>query len=241
MRDMDLGPWRSKQGIEQAAANLLQTAGYTLGREMTPPIPVETIIEKVLGIHLLVEDLTELYPELPFADDMLGATLVKQKQIVIHTKLLADPRNQGRYYYTCAHELGHWLLHRHLFHASPTSTGNESCPDDILCRLSYNRKRGEWQADYMAACLLMPEARVKDAWRQAVSDQPLVLVNREGSLCRGGKPIWLEPVLSHVPFFSQNVIEAGQFSNVSKTAMSIRLQELGLLINAVDKPWLWVQ
>ena len=63
-------------------------------------------------------------------------------------------------------------------------------------------------------------------------------LNREACLCRKGRPLWGEPVLSHAPYYAERVIEEGGFLNVSKQAMSFRLQELGLLINAVNRPWL---
>ena len=60
--------------------------------------------------------------------------------------------------------------------------GQEAADGDIFCRTSHARKRAEWQADYMAACLLMPEIRTRRAYHTAVSDKPLLLVNRQSSV-----------------------------------------------------------
>jgi len=237
MLDMDRVPWLSPDRLRHIALNLLDRAGRRLGMEIRPPVPVEAIIEQVFGIHLCVENLRERYPGLAQCEDLLGATLVRSKQILIHDGLLSEPENQGRYFFTCAHELAHWVLHRNLrsgYTAPERVQGTRD--EEILCRLSNARKRGERQADYLAACLLMPEAEIRQAYRQTVSDRPLILLNRQGSVCGRGKPLWLEPVLAHVPYFAQVVIEQGGFTNVSRTAMSIRLQELGLLVNAVDNP-----
>jgi hypothetical protein len=238
MLDMDHVPWIPRREIETKATGVIAEARRTLGTEMRPPIPIEAIIENVFDLHLLVDDLTERYPHLAPGDDLLGATLVTERQILIHEKLLDDSTSSGRYFFTCAHELGHWVLHRE--HGErPPRPGECSKPDPaILCRLSHGRKRGEWQADYLAACLLMPEAEVREAYRRAVSDKPLLLVNRDSCVCRKGRPLWLEPVLSHAPYFAERVIEEGDFLNVSKAAMCVRLRELGLLINGVNMPWL---
>jgi hypothetical protein len=239
MMDMDRVPWVSKKEIERKAALILKDAGAKMGLDIVPPVPIEAIIEQVYDLHLLVEDLTEIYSEHSWAEDLLGATIISRRQVLIHENLLSDPREHGRYHFTCAHELAHWVLHRPLFEEPGAGAGQEAADVDILCRTSQARKRAEWQADYMAACLLMPEIRTRRAYHTAVSDKPLLLVNRESSVskkCR--RPIWLEPVMSHVPYFAEEVMRAGNFTNVSKSAMGIRLQELGLLVNAVDRPWM---
>jgi hypothetical protein len=237
--DMDRVPCLSREKIQSRAVQTLSECGQSLGFDLRPPIPIEAMIEQVFGYHLLVEDLNERYAHLGLEDeDLLGATVVPRRQIFIHEKLLSDPKRRGRYFFTCAHELAHLVLHERFVKEACRSGQRRQSDQDILCRLSISRKRGEWQADYMAACLLMPESEIREAYRAAISDKPTFLVNRESSVCRKGRPLWLEPVLFHAPLYAEAVIEAGDFRNVSKTAMCIRLQELGLLVNAVDKPWI---
>jgi len=238
MMDMDRVPWLSRKEIGRKAAIVLKEAGQELGIEIAPPVPIEAIIEQVFGLHLLVEDLTVMYAGFSWSKELLGATILSKKQVLVHEKLLADPKEHGRYHFTCAHELGHWVLHRPLCEADETDGDDDLPADDILCRTSFSRLRGEWQADYMAACLLMTEASTREAFHTAVSGKPLILMNREASVSRGGgDPLWLEPVLAHVPHYAQEVIRAGNFTNVSKSAMGIRLQEMGLLVDAVNRPW----
>ena len=238
MMDMDRVPWLSRKEIGRKAAMVLKEAGQELGIEIAPPVPIEAIIEQVFGLHLLVEDLTKMYAGFSWAEELLGATILSKKQVLVHEKLLADPKEHGRYHFTCAHELGHWVLHRPLCEAEDGDLENEPADANIVCRTSFSRQRGEWQADYMAACLLMPEARTREAFHTAVSHKPLILVNRKASISRdGGAPFWLEPVRAHIPHYAQEVIRAGNFTNVSKSAMGIRLQEMGLLVDAVNRPW----
>jgi len=237
--DMDRVPWLTRGQIDDKAEQVLSRSREILGFDLSPPIPIEAIIEQVFGYHLLVEDLNERYAHLGLKDeDLLGATVVPRREILIHEKLLTDPKRRGRYFFTCAHELAHLVLHERFVTQACRSGGLSRTEQDILCRISVNRKRGEWQADFMAACLLMPEAATRQAYRAAISERPTLLVNRESSVCRRGRPLWLEPVLAHAPFYSEAVIEAGSFKNVSRAAMCIRLEELGLLVNAVDRPWI---
>lgn len=239
MMDMDHVPWLSRRQIGREAAMVLKEAGQQLGIEIAPPVPIEAIIEQVFGLHLLVEDLTKLYAGFSWCEELLGATILSRKQVLVHERLLSDPKEHGRYHFTCAHELGHWVLHRPLCQAVEEAGGDEgAAPVDILCRTSLGRQRGEWQADYMAACLLMPEAATREAFHTAISRKPILLVNREASINRGGgPPLCLEPVLEHVPYYAQEVIRAGNFTNVSRSAMGIRLQEMGLLVDVVNHPW----
>jgi hypothetical protein len=80
-----------------------------IGERVAPPIPVEDVIERFLGLDLTYENLDEKLG----MEDVLGATYVKSKRIAINRRLLED-RNEGRLVFTCAHEVGHWVLHRHL-------------------------------------------------------------------------------------------------------------------------------
>jgi len=239
MMDMDRVPWLSRKQIAQKAAMVLKEAGQELGIAIVPPVPIEAVIERVFGLHLLVEDLTALYAGFSWSEEILGATILSRKQVLIHERLLSDPKEHGRYHFTCAHELAHWVLHRPLCRAAESDgRAGPAAPDDILCRTSMSRQRGEWQADSMAACLLMPEAPTREAFHAAVSPKPILLVNRGASICRGGgPPLCLEPVLAHVPYYAQEVIRAGNFTNVSRSAMGIRLQEMGLLVDVVNRPW----
>ncbi len=134
----------------------------------------------------------------------------------------------------CAHEVGHWVLHRQYVDVQGRlGSKNEA----IVCRLKDVKEPIEWQADCFAACLLMPEEEIREAFQKVCGQEPLVLDNVRGALGRGSR--YVEPCIEHWPFIAAAMCEAGGFSNVSKQAMVIRLQELGLLINltAVRVNW----
>ena len=102
------------------------------------PIPVDQWIEAPLGIQFGFADLAHL------GEGTLGAAFVQDREILIDERVL---QHQGRFRFTCAHELGHLLLHRKVrgvFHE------NVHQPDwDSL--ITFER-----QADRFAAAFLMP-------------------------------------------------------------------------------------
>lgn len=124
-------------------------------------IPIEHLVEK-LGLDIEYQYLTKL------GEDVLGKLVctdgltpyydmderkymllqVKANTIIIEVRL-ADKPDKGRYRFTVAHELAHWLLHKSKIiesEAALTESGNSEM---------------ERQADYMASALLMPINSVK--------------------------------------------------------------------------------
>ncbi|UCG08877.1 MAG: hypothetical protein JSV83_09595, partial [Desulfobacterales bacterium] len=105
-----------------------------------------------------------------------------------------------------------------------------------FCRLQDAKKPIEWQADYFASCLLMPEAQVCEAFYKIFGTRPLVLYNLNSSFCG---PICFDPCVENWPVIAAKVKQAGGFTNVSKQAMIIRLQELGLVRNETRARLSW--
>ena len=221
--------WLSKESIAQTTLDLRKGYEELIGRKAFPPIPIEEIIERYLGLSLSFEDLeTRLGVE-----DVLGATYVNFKRICINEKLLQD-KNEGRMIFTCAHEAGHWVLHRRYVEQALRS---RQCSESIVCRTRNSRLPIEWQADYFASCLLMPEQEVKRAFSRVWNEVEMVLDNVRSRL--GGTAVCVDPCARNWPFIADAVREAGGFSNASKEAMIIRLRELGLVVNRTDACMGW--
>jgi Zn-dependent peptidase ImmA (M78 family) len=214
-------PWITKEEIAREAEGLL--AGYeaVIGQSVRPPVPVEDVIERFLGLSLSYEDLDKRLG----MDDVLGATYVDRKRISINEKLLGD-RNEGRLTFTCAHEAGHWILHRHLVE---TAAGLKRVKEAIVCRAKNAREPMEWQADYFATCFLMPGMEMKKAFSLVFAGGRLVLDNVRSSF--GGTAICVDPCVENWHFIADMLREGGGFTNVSKEAMIFRLEELGLVVN----------
>ena len=133
-----LEPCHGGRLIERRAWACLERCRKKLGLDAVPlPVPVETWIESPLGIRLSFEDLSHLGP------DVLGGAFVDEQEILIDERVTA---HDGRCRFTCAHELGHLLLHRGV-----SSVFRETRLDAAFSADVY-----EWQADRFAAAFLMP-------------------------------------------------------------------------------------
>jgi Zn-dependent peptidase ImmA (M78 family) len=125
-------------------------------------------------------------------------------------------------FFTLAHEAGHWMLHRRHIRGPAAREAAH------FCRARDARTRVEWQADHFASCLLMPEAFVRRAFREAFGRECLQLCNVEPAY---SGPLGFDPCIGTWPLIAEAVAAAGGFTNVSRQAMIIRLQELGLVRN----------
>ncbi|MGE5257088.1 MAG: ImmA/IrrE family metallo-endopeptidase [Hyphomicrobiales bacterium] len=218
-------PWMEKAAIACAAANVIADFEAATDKRIEPPIPVDDIIEFGLDLELGFEDLRRKLN----LEDVLGATYVQSRKICADISLVRTDE-EGRLCFTLAHEAGHWVLHREWIGQASPGRGF------IFCRSRDAKKPIEWQADYFAACLLMPEACIKDAFIRVCGPQPLVLHNVESAY---SGPICFDPCVANWPAIADCVRRAGNFLNVSKQAMIIRLQELGWVRNETRSPMAW--
>jgi Zn-dependent peptidase ImmA (M78 family) len=218
-------PWLPKARIAQMADDVISDYESETGKRVSAPVPVEDIIEFGLGLRLAFEDLRGKLN----MGDVLGATYVKSRKISADTSL-DHPGAEGRLCFTLAHEAGHWVLHRGFVDLSPKGGGF------IFCRTRDAKKPMEWQADSFASCLLMPESLVREAFSRVCGPRPLVLYNVESAYAG---PICFDPCVANWPAIADCVRQSGNFSNVSKQAMIIRLQDLGLVRNETRTPMVW--
>jgi Zn-dependent peptidase ImmA (M78 family) len=229
MVDMSKVSKLTKAYIDRKAGELLNEWAEFSGEEVRPPIPVEAIIEKYLGLTLEYDDLEEML-NIP---GVLGATWVDERRVVVNSSLLGGI--EGRIAFTCGHEIAHWILHRNYFFEifARTDLPQPFHLPTIVCRTSTSKLRGEWQADYFSSCLMMPEKDVNRAFVEVFGTDPLMIYNRKSCFGRHN-PFALDPALDTVKDIAQEVIKKGPFTNVSKEAMVYRLHGLGLLINRAE-------
>lgn len=229
-------PWLSKDAINQLATDLLLGYEDCTGKILVPPIPVEDIIERYLKLDLQYLDFFQKYG----LENVFGALYVKNRRIAISESLLHD-RNEGRLIFTCAHEAGHWCLHRNYVETAGRAAGGKA---EVLCRTGESAKLPvEWQADYFAACLLMPEEMIRGAWNRSFSIEGGTLM-----ICNVKKSFRTLELANFTSFdtcienwhlIADSVRNVGNFSNVSKQSMIIRLQELGLVKNLTGSRMDW--
>lgn len=124
--------------VERLALETLEECCAQLGLQEIPlPIPVERWIEHPLGIGFGVQDLTHL------GERTLGAAFIKEREILVSDRL---DGNDGPFRFTCAHELGHIILHKKVAVAFRDDQVGQDAQAD----------RYERQADRFAAAFLMP-------------------------------------------------------------------------------------
>ena len=229
-------PWLSKEYIAQMAAELLLGYEDHVGEPLAPPIPIEDIIERYLQLNLHYLDFSLKYG----MENVYGALYVKSRTVAISEALL-DDGSEGRLIFTCAHEAGHWCLHRRYVDGAGRSTGKEGT---VICRTGRAGKLPvEWQADYFAGCLLMPEEMVRGAWNRAfhLERDFLQICNVKKTFRNFNGPGLkvFDPCIENWHIIADTVRTVGNFSNVSKLSMIIRLQELGLVKNLTRSSMDW--
>ena len=221
-------PYMQKQRIAEIAQKVISAYQAKVGYTVEPPIPVEDIIERLLNVKLDYINFEEMLG----ITGVLGATYIHKNIICINEKLLND-KSEGRLAFTCSHEIGHWVLHRKYVH---TTDKYGKAKDTIICRSKNAKLPVEWQADYFASCLLMPKEHVKNAFYQTYGTEPLILHNFNAAF---SGPLCFDPCVKNWPLIALTVIETGRFTNVSKQAMIIRLQDLGLVVNKTHAKIEW--
>lgn len=142
--------------IEEKAERLLEECRAFEGRERLPlPIPVERWIERPLGYRFGIEDLSRHGP------GVLGCVFIKEREIFISDRI----RNDGRFRFTCAHELGHMVLH-----ANKGTNFHERGDLEPGSKIEIER-----EADRFAVGFLMPNVELIVQLREIVNDHALDL------------------------------------------------------------------
>ena len=170
-------------------------------------VPIETIIEKTFGLRIEYQYLTNDARELGRMIYDSGVTTyydrdrgdyalmrVEGGTMLIEASLLEDERCYGRLRFTLAHELAHYILHKRIFSGTGVAAAlyNHDTDEDAT----------EWQANYLAKALLMPNGQVK---RRFYALRPMCWSKHEF------------------------VCKMAETFEVSKQAMEIRLKEFALI------------
>lgn len=215
-----------KQTIEEEAIKLLHQYGRQYGLVTIPPIPIEEIVECTLDLSFEFDDLRGMFN----CPDVLGASWLEEKRVVIDQSLDPSvfPDKEGRYRFTVAHEVGHWILHAPAILAKkqqPTLFDMSDGKPSLICRSSSAKEPKEWQADFFAGHLLMPEMMVKTAWTNLTGDPRCMNVADEIQNLR-----MRFMVASDAPDPVCAVSkDMARVFKVSAQAMQIRLQNMNLL------------
>lgn len=235
-------PYLHRKQVEAEAELLIAEYSKRFEPIVSPPVPVDELAELHLLLTLEYLDMATLFPQA----EVHGAIWFQEGRIGIANHLDPEtyPTKLGRYHFTLAHEIGHWRLHRqhytsnnqerHLF-----EDGRER--PDVVCR-SGDTQTVEWQANAFAAHLLMPRKMIHKAWAEfRDGDDRSVAITELRHQFAGTEPMYLRGRLADDEATRDLAIKeefcrplAEKFE-VSREAMRIRLEKLGLLVQKKEK------
>jgi len=216
-------PFLKPSELDHAAAELLRNYAAWKGSPVRPPIDVDEIVEGHLELDFEVLDLRQVLG----MPDVLGATWFDDGRICVDESLEGK---EGRFAFTVAHELGHWVLHRPIIEMDKVTLPlfaakvDEEPKPAIVCRSRAREQPAEWQANQFAARLLMPASDVRALMRATHGDEPATIDGLEASRKAGRIDAQLRAL-------ADGVIVDGKFDNVSNEAMCYRLLDLKLVID----------
>ena len=131
------------------------------------------------------------------------------RTILIEERLLISPRNIGRKNFTIAHELAHQIINRQF----PKMYGPQN---RTFCDYRRSSKPVtdwyEWQADALAAALLLPPDAVRDGMFVCGLGENIRLLSRKYSETN-----------------YHRFCDMADYLQVSRTALAYRMEQLGLL------------
>lgn len=209
-------PFYEKEDIESRGAEILSEIGYVSGE-----VTLEDICAREKErANLIVK--TGVTPTGTKSNThVLGCITFAPLTIEVYVQ---EPPNRGRERFTLAHELAHHLLRHGQYLV------RESCDDSdfVLDRSSVvdgsDVARMEFQANFLAACLLMPRSNIIEDIRQ--------LVRALGIADKGFGPLYVDDQPCNLQNFEFVTGKIMQKYGVSHTAAKIRLLSLGLLRDA---------
>ncbi|MDD4474212.1 MAG: ImmA/IrrE family metallo-endopeptidase [Eubacteriales bacterium] len=170
-----------KETLETIARHVISKYDGSLLR--TPAsIPVETIMELVYGLKIdfqFIRNNGRILGETVF-EDMVVPIYERENEegyklipvtagTVIIDASLINNRGDGRFRYTCAHELAHWVIHKGFY----TQSGETAAMTKAV-KSSESDKAIEWQADRLGSYFLMPKGVVKMAFYRNRNDRNIV-------------------------------------------------------------------
>jgi len=216
------------QEIEEIASQRLAGFQRDSDRPLSPPIPIDLIAEKVLGLDFLWESIDELPGEMIF-----GGLVPKKRLIILnekHQRMFTDKPGLERS--TKGHEMGHWDLFidkGSLDHPTLFQTGDDG-------PFAY---RNSPVGDVAIIKMLQADAEGQELLRrmQTRADEPdeARAVNRYTAALSMPADLLREEVLKIDRTQWSNLYRLKDKFEVTISALVVRLQQLDLLYVDKDK------
>ena len=222
-----------KNNDEEINENIIE------GLEILSKKDIETIVKEILlkfdenifkyGVQVNLK-VFQRYLEIEFGlkfeftseleDEYLGVFDNKNKVILINDEISGTNKLQ----FTLAHEIGHFFLHSNLhLNQEIYNKFEDSQFNYFFDRYQLQNPKNwiEWQANYFAACLLMPKI---------VLIKLLIAYQRKENIRNEGQ-IYLDNQPDNYNLYRKTIDDLALRLNVSKSSLKYRMKELGILIN----------
>lgn len=209
-------PFYEKDDLESTAIDTLTGLGYSGG---------EVNLDQLCALEAtrtgLVVQMGIPTPDPDASASVLGRIVFDPLVIQVYA---GDTFNRGRDRFTLAHELAHHLLNHGRYLV------RESCDDnDFVLRRSAaidgsDVARMEFQANYLAASLLMPRTHITEDFHRLVRTLDIA--------DKGFGPLYVDDQPCNLQNFDAVTGKLMQKYGVSRAAAKIRLESLGLLRDA---------
>ncbi len=150
-----------KAAIAAKANQILRQMEQTPNYGLKFPLDASRVAE-FLGLDVVWDHIPDDH------QGMIAARILPLERLIEINETIPELRG-GFGESTIAHEIGHWVLHinskaveQYLqsLESSPTLTPIDN--QVLLCRNEVNLKGIEWQAQYFASCLLMPQFKLEE-------------------------------------------------------------------------------
>jgi Zn-dependent peptidase ImmA (M78 family) len=201
--------------IESTCNTILKTIGYT---------------ERKVSLHSICDwqreavGLTVL--RLPRLDDQQNSSILGRLRFEPLEITVYSTGNEGRERFTLAHELGHHFLghSRYMLGEYCDTSDVELRQPTIPGRDAQDIMRMEWQANHFASCLLLPEKPLRE--------HATALVDAFDIHDRGFGRLFLDDQRCNRENFLTVTDVLMKVFGVSRTALTLRLQSLGILTDS---------
>lgn len=127
------------------------------------PFPFEKIESDIKNLSIIFSDKL---------DSNISGAILYDKEKDFFVIFINKLKPETRIYFTVAHELGHYFLHKEVISQEEAIVDGDIYLDgqNILYRLdSQERNKIEREANNFAATLIMPERLVRDVWSKLKS------------------------------------------------------------------------
>lgn len=154
----------SKNYIEQEVEKVFERMQSL--PQFAPVFPLDpNRVAEFLGLDIVWDTL-----EADGQGQVFARILPLEKLIEINEAVPELRENPGLESSTIAHEIGHWVLHINHDELNGVTTQlsldfQKKDSQPFLCRSMTKLEGVEWQAQYFASCLLMPQSKLKESVR----------------------------------------------------------------------------